>query len=337
MKKTKLIFIFLLSCLYFSCNSDMNNLSDDAENKGLKIKEYIYSKDPNIIYANKDAETSFRDRGKMIELANGMFIKKIDEDTYLFDSDMLLTKEQVKELEVYNEINPETKGGLKGTVSQNAKVWPNKRVYYAFNANVTPEFRTEILAALSEWRIQSGLYFTERSIQDDYIEFILGDNGSNSYVGRIGGRQYINLDRQSANRGTAMHEIGHAVGLVHEHQSYIFHDRQNQLIFKWDNIIDDYKNQYAKYNKAHDTYSAGVDDPNYPLNSLMIYGSFSDNFAKDPNQPVITFLLGGMFGGGMEITYRAQRSYLSISDRLAVARKYGYSYNPATDGNKPPI
>jgi hypothetical protein len=135
-----------------------------------------------------------------------------------------------------------------------------------------------------------------------------------------------------------MHEIGHAVGLIHEHQSYIFHDRQNQLVFKWDNINNDYKDQFAKYSKAHDTYSAGVDDPNYPLNSLMIYGSFADEpVSKNPSQPVITFLLGGMFGGGMEITYRAQRSYLSISDRLAVARKYGYSYNPATDPNKPPI
>ncbi|MDR1715520.1 MAG: hypothetical protein LBS20_06715 [Prevotella sp.] len=235
-------------------------------------------------------------------------------------------------------MNPEPNGRLKGTVSQSAKTWPGGRVYYTFNSNVTPEFKAEIEAAINEWRNQSQLNFSNTTSRGDYIEFILGEDGSYSNVGCIGGRQYIHLDKRWADRGTAMHEIGHAVGLIHEHQSYIFHDRQNQLVFKWDNINNDYKDQFAKYSKAHDTYSAGVDDPNYPLNSLMIYGSFADEpVSKNPSQPVITFLLGGMFGGGMEITYRAQRSYLSISDRLAVARKYGYSYNPATDPNKPPI
>lgn len=336
MKKTKLSFIFLLGVFSFSCNSDIEEFADDEE-KG-KVKEYIYSKDPNVTYANNKAETAFSNYGEVIELANGMFVKKINEDTYIFDLDMLLTKEQVKELEAYNEINPEPRGGLRGSVSQSAKTWPGGRVYYTFNGNVTPEFKVEIEAAINEWRNQSQLNFSNTTSRGDYIEFILGEDGSYSNVGCIGGRQYIHLDKHWADRGTAMHEIGHAVGLIHEHQSYIFHDRQNQLVFKWDNINDDYKDQFAKYNKAHDTYSAGVDDPNYPLNSLMIYGSFADEpVSKNPSQPVITFLLGGMFGGGMEITYRAQRSYLSISDRLAVARKYGYSYNPATDGNKPPI
>ena len=68
-------------------------------------------------------------------------------------------------------------------------------------------------------------------------EFILGEDGSYSNVGRIGGRQYIHLDSRWATRGTVMHELGHAVGLIHEHQCFIYHDNPNSnLIFKWDNI-----------------------------------------------------------------------------------------------------
>ncbi|MDR1715519.1 MAG: hypothetical protein LBS20_06710 [Prevotella sp.] len=96
MKKTKSIFIFLLGVLFFSCNSDMEKFTDDAESG--KVKEYIYSKDPSVTYANNKAETAFGNQGEMIELANGMFVKKIGEDAYIFDLDMLLTKEQVKEL-----------------------------------------------------------------------------------------------------------------------------------------------------------------------------------------------------------------------------------------------
>ena len=89
MKKNWLIFIILSNLFFFSCSSDIDNSTDDT--KKSEIEEYVYSKDPNIIYANNNAETAFSNQGEMIELSNGMFVKKISDDAYIFDSDMLLT------------------------------------------------------------------------------------------------------------------------------------------------------------------------------------------------------------------------------------------------------
>lgn len=332
MKKVEFIFVFLLSFFVSSCNSNVDEIADDT--KKSEVQEYIYSKDHSIVYASNNGETAFNNQGEIIELANGMFVKKISDDAYIFDSDMLLTADQVKELEIYYEINPESELQLRGTVSQQAKTWSNNTVYYTFNSNITRYFYWEIMDAIEQWSSQTQLKFVRATGAKDYVEFILGDDGRYSNVGRIGGRQYINLDRSWADKGTVMHEIGHAIGMIHEHQCWIFHNGSNNgaLVFKWDNIKSSAKSNYTQYSKAHDSYSAGVDDPNYPINSLMIYGSFS-NFAIDSSKPVLTYRRYG----GFEQTFNAQRSYLSVSDRMAVAKKYGYSYNPATDPNKPPI
>lgn len=326
--KTNLLITLCFLFITYSCNSEI----DSEDTNRLNIGEYLYSKDNNIIYSNSLAEDAFKEKGSFIELSNGLSIKRINDSIFLYDSDMVLTKEQVLELEKYNEINPNIK--TKGTIDRNARSWANKKVYYTFNSNVTAQFKNEINKAINEWRKQSGLEFIERTNQTNYIEFILGDDGSYSQVGCVGGRQYINLDKSWADSGTAMHEIGHAIGLLHEHQSWIYHDNpMSPLKFKWDNITENWKKHYAKTNSTHDTFSNGMYDPNHPINSLMIYGSFAGaGVSIDQKKPVMIYAKFGV-----EMTFKAQRSYLSISDRIAVAKKYGYSYDPEKDQNKPPI
>lgn len=260
-----------------------------------------------------------------------MFVNKINDSCFVFDMDMILTKDQVEELETNNMLFSETaQGQTKGAMIRSG-FWPNKTVYYTYAPNVDQSFIIEIEAAIQAWREQTQLRFKKRTKETNYVRFILGNDGSYSKVGCIGGRQDIYLDRRWADRGTAMHEIGHAVGMIHEHQCWFFHDNVNSILkFKWDNIRPAAKSNYTKYSRAHDGFSHGSDF-NWPINSLMIYGSYSD-FGIDQSKPVMT-----VARGSFESTFRAQRSYLSISDRLAVARKYGYNYDPNRDPNLPPI
>jgi hypothetical protein len=70
--------------------------------------------------------------------------------------------------------------------------------------------------AIDQWN-GSGtpVRLVERSKETDYVEFVPGVRCS-SKRGRTGGRQEITLTPH-CRRGVILHEIGHAVGLLHEH------------------------------------------------------------------------------------------------------------------------
>lgn len=98
--------------------------------------------------------------------------------------------------------------------------WTGGIVYYTFNANVSAAHRTATLDAMAEWATYANLTFTARAAQANYIKIndVPGLGGGNSAVGMIGGEQQLNIGSTAWNRGTLLHEIGHALGLIHEHQ-----------------------------------------------------------------------------------------------------------------------
>ena len=295
--KSKYILLYLASFLLCSCESDNENL--DVDTSGY------------------------------IELKNGMSVEKVSDSCYIYELDIILTQEQIENLETFDQIIPESR--TKGTMINGSKYyWKDRTIYYTINANVEPGLRMSIVYALGYWGEQTKLIFKERKNEKNYVEFLQVNNyeyGGTSNVGCIGGRQYIKL-HQAAQDGTVMHEIGHAVGMLHEHQSWAFHDFPNaSIVFHWDNIQPKYKAHFQKHKASHTTYNAGIVDPGYPTNSIMAYGSYN-NFAIDRSKPVMS--IKSMFGGLSTWTAASDMPIpkLSISDRMAVAAKYGYTYNP---------
>ena len=94
--------------------------------------------------------------------------------------------------------------------------WTNGIVYYVFDAAVSSTNRQNWRDAAAAWSGVAPLTFTEGTGIGNYI-YVQNGSGNNSYVGMIGGQQVMNIFSWTYKYAIA-HEIGHALGLIHEHQ-----------------------------------------------------------------------------------------------------------------------
>jgi len=216
-----------------------------------------------------------------IAYGDTIVVEKIN-GQYVFQGDMILTENQVNS------------GILKGAgLQERITKWSNNTVYYSINSSVPNPSR--ILDAINNYQEKTVLKFEIRTNQPNYVEFIENTNpdvGGYSQVGMVGGRQVIALSSGSP-AGVVVHEMGHTVGLIHEHSRS---DRDRFIKVYYDNINPDYKFAFSKINTAYKTISLD-------FSSIMMYSpwAFTINGSR-----TITTLDGS--------TYTWQRNELSSGD-----------------------
>ena len=94
--------------------------------------------------------------------------------------------------------------------------WTNGLVYYQFEAGVTQQNRERMRREMDAWEARVNVRFLPRTSQSNYIQ-IRNSTVNSSFVGMQGGQQILNLSNWE-NTGVILHELGHALGLHHEHQ-----------------------------------------------------------------------------------------------------------------------
>lgn len=114
----------------------------------------------------------------------------------------------------------------------------------------------------------------KRTNQADYIIIKGESSGCWSSVGRVGGAQTVNLQRNGclSKVGTAIHELMHAVGFFHEQNRA---DRDNHVNIRFENIQRGLESNFEK-GSSGSTTTFGVP---YDYGSVMHYSSnaFSRN------------------------------------------------------------
>lgn len=105
-----------------------------------------------------------------------------------------------------------TEDQLRGVHATN--LWLDNTVYYAFHANTSPSNQADALAAMALIEGVSSVTFVARTTEPDYVVFT-DAGGNNSFIGRIGGPQTINIFNWSTHF-IIVHEIMHTMGIFHE-------------------------------------------------------------------------------------------------------------------------
>ncbi|EDO37770.1 predicted protein, partial [Nematostella vectensis] len=217
----------------------------------------------------------------------------------LFEGDMILTPDQQQ------AVNNGDLGASRGAPIHDKK-WPNAILPYEIRSDLkgTPA-EGVIQNAMREWESKTCVRFQKRTTQKNYVYFFKGD-GCWSYVGMLDrGAQAISLGSGCWHKGTAAHEIGHALGFYHEQSRP---DRDNYVTVHWDNIKTDSKHNFNKYS-ADRINTFGTP---YDFGSLMHYGT---NYFSVNGRATITPKKSGAKIG--------QRDYLSDLDVHQMNLRYG--------------
>ncbi len=134
--------------------------------------------------------------------------------------------------------------------------WPNGQVPYVCEEALLPR----VDAAIKHWHERTPIRLIKRTNEKDYVSFQRG-NGCSSRVGRVGGKQPILLG-PSCGIGSAIHEIGHTLGLWHEQSRS---DRDEHIEIMWEHINPAFRFNFDKHILDGDDLGA------YDFASIMHY------------------------------------------------------------------
>lgn len=290
--------IFIVTLAFASCEVDNR----------VQTVDPTFPKSANVLemYEPNTEGTSITFSGKRQSIS---FDKKLGKYSI---GDMVFTDVQV---EYFKNIIANPQNSRTG-LSRGIEFWRNGIVPYVINSSLPNQAR--VTNAIDYWQSVTGITFIQRTNQTDYVEFVVG-SGCSSNVGKAGGRQLISL-AADCSTGNAIHEIGHAVGLFHEHQRA---DRGNFININFGNIQSGLENNFQSYPELG---RFGFEFGTLDFNSIMMYNS--NAFTKN-NQPTITRLDG--------TTFPQQRDSLTRGDIETVNRMYfsprASTYNVLAEDN----
>lgn len=190
--------------------------------------------------------------------------------------DMILSKG------VHNEMfKPSNSMGIQAAKERHTWTWNSGVIPIRFQRGIKWKYIKRFYKACEKWGAKSTVKCIRHTNQKDYVYVTKNKKGCYSYLGRVGGKQVLNLGKGCWSTRIILHEIGHAMGMIHEHQRP---DRDKYVRVYWSNIDRDKRNYFSK------SYVVNTYGP-YDFNSIMHYDSKA--FAKRKRYSILKYKTRG--------------------------------------------
>jgi hypothetical protein len=210
--------------------------------------------------------------------------------------------------------------------------WPNRTVPIDWNAIASDTATTAALqTATQAWSAATGIQFPQRTTEPDYLvpdANIIPETCGSSSVGRVGGAQTIHVASGCAVSST-IHELGHALGLLHEHQRL---DRDSYIQVHLENLSGESGCTTVDWNPQFEKVRLeGFLSGPYDVQSIMHYPgatSCSKVDAAGASLPLITDLAGAAIPHNIALTNGDICSVLEMYDLDAFHAQGCYTGTP---------
>ena len=233
---------------------------------------------------------------------------------YIIEGDIIIKDDRMVETNSSDNISIRAAMSQIDLLDETVKLWDEGKVYYYRQADgLTVNISSDVNSAIA--KIQSAtndnIKFIElrtnaaREYKKNTRIVIVPSNTTNaSHLGvKEGERQELFLHKSGP---SALHEFGHALGLIHEHSRY---KRDDYVKIHWDRILPGKEHNFKGLTKPIVLFSSDFD-----YESIMMYGSW--DFSIWGNlRPTITKDDG-------KTTWIANRDFLTESDINVLKQMY---------------
>jgi len=205
--------------------------------------------------------------------------------------------------------------------------WPNNTVVYQWQDGIDVKARQVTLEAMQVWESKTCIKFVESSHEPLFKHpVVIGSSksGCNAHVGYFNAHfQTMNLGGPGCrNVGTALHELGHVIGLSHEHERW---DREDYIEIHLENVPEPHRQWFeVKSRRQGDAKYLP-----YDLSSIMHYDAWAFAHAHNYSNgktASITVKRADEWGN----CKIGQRSQISGGDTLTVAHLYECANRPCS-------